>query len=54
MLKRVVKCRGSTVALRRELGVLSVLKVGGIRGVAVKCLDITRNSDCEGSLPYHN
>ena len=22
---------------------------GGIRGVAVKCLDITKNSDCEGS-----
>ena len=25
-------------------------EVGGIRGVAVKCLDITKNSDCEGSL----
>ena len=25
-------------------------EAGGIRGVAVKCLDITKNSDCEGSL----
>ena len=27
----------------------STVEVGGIRGVAVKCLDITKNSDCEGS-----
>ncbi len=26
------------------------VEVGGIRGVAVKCLDITKTSDCEGSL----
>ncbi len=25
------------------------VEVGGIRGVAVKCLDITKNSDGEGS-----
>ena len=25
-------------------------KEGGIRRVAVKCLDMTKNSDCEGSL----
>ncbi len=24
---------------------------GGMRGVAVKCIDITQNTDCEGSLP---
>ncbi len=24
---------------------------GGTRGVAVKCIDITKNPDCEGSLP---
>ncbi len=24
---------------------------GGTRGVAVKCRDITKNPDCEGSLP---
>ena len=46
-----MKCRGSTVALQRELDDLSALEVGGIRGVAVKCLDITKNPDCEGSLP---
>ena len=49
MIKRDVKCCGSTLGLRRELVVLSVCDVGGIRGVAVKCLDITKNSDCEGS-----
>ena len=49
MLKRAVKCTGSTGDVQRELGFLSVLKEGGIRGVAVKCLDITKNSDCEGS-----
>ncbi len=26
-------------------------EVGGMRGVAVKCIDIAKNSDCEGSLP---
>ncbi len=44
-----MKCRRSTSALQRELVSLSTHKVGGIRGVAVKCLDITKNSDCEGS-----
>ena len=54
MIKRDVKCRGSTVEVRRELVVLSGYDGGGIRGVAVKCLDITKNPDCEGSLrvPY--
>ncbi len=51
MLKRDVKCTGSTGDLRRELGALSECEVCGIRGVAVKCLDITKNSDCEGSVP---
>ena len=49
MIKRDVKCRGSTVEVRRELVVLSECDVSGIRGVAVKCLDITKNPDCEGS-----
>ena len=49
MVKRDVKCSCSTSALRRELGFLSAFDVSGIRGVAVKCLDITKNSDCEGS-----
>ena len=49
-----MKCRGSTVALQRELDDLSAQEVGGIRGVAVKCLDITKNSECEGSSRDRN
>ncbi len=26
-------------------------EVRGMRGVAVKCIDIAQNSDCEGSVP---
>ncbi len=33
-----------------KLALLSGREVCGMRGVAVKCLDITQNSDCEGSL----
>ena len=36
------------------LPVLNARKEGGIRRVAVKCLDMTRNSDCEGSLLVRN
>ena len=54
MLKSAVKVCGSTVKLQLILGVLSASEVGGIRGVAVKCLDITKNSNCEGSLPDCN
>ena len=50
MLKSVVKVCGSTVKLQLKLAVLSTVEVGGIRGVAVKWLDSTKNSDCEGSL----
>ncbi len=49
-LKSGVKVRGSTVKLQLILAVLSAAEVGGIRGVEVKCVDITKNSDCEGSL----
>ena len=54
MVKSVVKVCGSTVKLQLKLAVLSTAEVGGIRGVAVKCLDITKNSDCEGSLLERN
>ena len=27
-----------------------MFEAGGMRGVAVKCIDITQNPDCEGSL----
>ncbi len=50
MVKSVVKVCGSTVELQMILAALSTVEVGGSRGVAVKCLDITKNSDCEGSL----
>ncbi len=50
MVKSVGKVCGSTVELHLIMAALSTVEVGGIRGVAVKCLDITKNSDCEGSL----
>ncbi len=49
MVKLAVKCTGSTGDLRRELVDLSAYEDGGIRGVAVKCLDITKTSASEGS-----
>ena len=39
MFKSVVKVCGSTVKLQLILDVLSAVEAGGIRGVAVKCLD---------------
>ena len=45
-----VKVCGSTVKFQLILVFLSAVEVGGIRGVAVKCFDITKNSDCEGKL----
>ncbi len=49
-----MKVVGSTVKLQLILGVVSAGEVGGIRGVAGKCLDIPKNSDCEGSLLDYN
>ncbi len=34
-----------------ELGALRAAEAGGMRGVAVKCIDIAQNPDCEGSVP---
>ncbi len=34
-----------------ELALLSVREVGGMRGVAMKFIDITQNADCEGCIP---
>ena len=48
--KSAVKVCSLTVKMPLKLLDLSVNEVGGMRGVAVKCLDITQNSDCEGSL----
>ena len=49
MNQSVVKVCSSTVKLPLKLRVLSVNKVGGMCCVAVKCIDITQNPDCEGS-----
>ena len=46
----MVKSHSSTVELPLILVSLSIVKVGGIDGVAVKCIDTIRNTDCEGSL----
>ena len=45
-----VKSRGSTPKLRLKLPNLSLGGVSGISGVAVKCVDIRRNTNSEGSL----
>ena len=50
-VKSVVKVCRSTIKLPLKLVVLSMDEVGGMRGVAVKCIDITQNADCEGSVP---
>ena len=53
-IKSVVKVCRSTIKLPLKLVVLSMDEVGGMRGVAVECIDITQNSDCEGSLLRYN
>ena len=49
-----MKCRRPTSALQRELPHLSARNAGGTRRVAVKCLDMTKNPDCEGSWRERN
>ena len=46
----MLKDNSSTVGLAMILIGLSKVEVGGIDGVAVKCIDIIKNIDCEGSL----
>ncbi len=48
--KSVVKYSSLTVEVQLILQDLSTDEVGGIDGVAVKCLDIVKNTDSEGSL----
>ena len=50
MFKSEVKVCSSTVKLPLILEDLSTLEVGGIYDVAVKCIDIIKNTDSEGSL----
>jgi len=50
----VVKAYSSTVELPLILMSLNIVEVGGMCSVAVKCIDITQNTDCEGSsLNYY-
>ena len=50
--KSALKVCGSTVELALILSGLDAVEVGGMCSVAVKCLDIAPNTDCEGSLLY--
>ena len=50
MTKLDVKCRGLTPELHPKLFILSEVEVGGIPSVAVKCVDIRRNTSGEGGL----
>ncbi len=50
VVKSGVKICGSNVKIPLVLAALRTVEVGGIRCVAVKSLDITKNSECEGSL----
>ena len=52
--KSDVKIKGSTIDLRLKLEFLRVGEVNGIPGVAVKCVDIRRNTGGEGGLLDHN
>ena len=46
--KSVVKCIGLTDNVPLILLSLNTVAVGGMCSVAVKCIDITQNTDCEG------
>ena len=50
----MVKYFGSTEELPLILRTLSLDEVGGMCNVAVKCIDITQNTNCEGSLLNYN
>ena len=50
MIKSGVKTMGSTHSLLPILVISSPGEAGGILGVAVKCVDIERNTNGEGSL----
>ncbi len=48
------KIRGGTLGPPWKLTVLGGREGCGMRGVAVQCIDITQNSDCEGSIQAPN
>ncbi len=47
--KSVVKAYSLTVEMPLILSFLSTVEVGGMCHVAVKCIDMTQNTDSEGS-----
>ena len=49
-VKSGLKVSGLTIEGGWILVNLNVLEVGGTGCVAVKCIDMTQNTDCEGSL----
>jgi hypothetical protein len=50
MSKSAVKTTGLTCRLQLKLFTLSGVEVSGIPSVAVKCVDIRRNTSGEGGL----
>ena len=48
----MVKDGRSTIAVPLILVDLSVIEVAGMDSVAVKCIDIIQNVNCEGSWLY--
>ena len=46
--KSAVKVRGPTPEVPLILPCLNAVEAGGMWCVAVKCIDITQNTDCEG------
>ena len=50
LFKSDVKSMGSTHKLHLKLKSLSEVEAGGIPSVAVKCVDIRRNTSGEGGL----
>ncbi len=54
MIRSAVKGCGTTIKLPLKLVDLSRYDVGGMGGVAGKCIDNTHNCDCGGSLLNYN
>ena len=48
--KSGVKAGSSTIKMPLILFILNAVEVAGMGSVAVKCIDITQNTDCEGRL----
>ena len=53
-VKSDVKCKGSTLNVHLILADLSAEEASGIPSVAVKCVDIRRNTSGEGDLLGRN